>query len=703
MKHIFYTNIRVSGNNILFLGYDNKTGKRIKEKIPYKPKLFIDSNEETGFKNIDNHNIKEIRFNSLSDCKDYVKRYSSISSYNIYGTTDFPSSYISEKYKGIEVPYSASLIRTFYLDIETFSSIGFPKATNPLDKITVITIFDSKTKKYYVFGEKNSPGGQLKLEKLKEQGYPIEWFEYSSEVELLRGFLSFWQENYPDVVTGWYSRGFDIPFIIERLDFILGQGTSRKLSPWNILNKRTANVKRFNKYTEETSYDIYGINELDYLDLYKKYTSSKQESYKLNYIASVELGETKLSFEGSLNDLYATDYHTYVDYNIQDVGLIVRLEEKLKFLELIIDVAYSGKSPTYNTALGTIKYWEILIYSHLEEQSIFSKVSSFGSSGSDTQYEGAFVKDPTLGKHKWVCNFDFTSLYPSIIRQVNIGPETLIKDIFSLPNDVQELLLSITPEKLIDKTIDTSILKNYGLSLAGNGKLYHTDRISFLAELMKKFFDKRIDYKNLMKKAKTECNKELEKIFHIKQLATKILLNSAYGACGNSHFQFFSVANAEAITITGKVAIQTVEKEINRYLNTLLKNQVEKNYVIYCDTDSVVGDTIIEVNGKKQTISEYYESNKEFIHYDEFNSNFVKKIDNVDYTNSMNMETGNIESKKIKYVMKHKVKKRMFKITIEEKEVIITEDHSIIVKRRGKFKELKPADLRKDDEIIYID
>lgn len=503
----FYTNIRQVGNNLLYIGYDSN-GQRLTKRLAYEPRIFVEDVKGVANENyvsITGKKLLEKDFNSISSCKDFIQTYKDV--FELYGSSKFDAQYVARTWRQQEVPYNSKFIRTFFLDIETWSgSPEFPVPHKPQFKITAITVYDSKTNSYRVFAEANSPGGKVKVEQLSSQSNKkIMFTEYDSEEELLVAFLSFWTKNFPDVLSGWYSRTFDLPFIVDRLDFILGEGSSKKLSPWEMVRAVEKKVKKGNNISKVKCYDIFGVNELDYRDLYEKYSQGKKESYALNYIAEEEIGESKHSFDMTLHELYESDYHSYIDYNIQDVGLLVRLEEKLKFLELIIDVAYSGKVPTFVDALGTVKYWEILIDAHLEDKNQAAQMKFMDDEIESESYEGAYVKPPIPGKYNWVINYDFTSLYPSIIRQINIGPETLVP-YHLLPDEIKNSSLpSLDIQAMIDNAItDTDLLRKYSLSYSANNKFYRTDSQSFLAELMEKFFNKRVMYKNLLKEAKNE-------------------------------------------------------------------------------------------------------------------------------------------------------------------------------------------------------
>lgn len=687
MKKDFYTNIRQYGNDILYIGYDENS-TRVQKRIKFRPTIYTQDNKgvNTGIRCYDGTPLIPHNFMSIREANDFVKTYESVSEVALYGMDRFQYQFIGESWKGIDVEYDITKIRRYDIDIETYSGDGFAPPSNPTSRITAISFYDTKTKKKYSWGESNSPGG-----KFIPNSPDIIYKEFSDEHELLHDFVAYWSLNYPDIVSGWNIDGYDIPYLINRITRVCGESTAKRLSPWGIIHEKTQKEKRFGKFEDVVFFDVWGINSIDYMTLYKKYTYTGREMYSLDFIVSEELGESKLEYEGTLHDLYVSDYQKYMEYNIHDVFLIQKLEDKLKFIELLLSVAYTGKVATYADAMGTVKYWEILIYNHLLSKNQQTKIKKFDSSDKDSQYEGAFVKDPIIGNHRWVVSYDLTSLYPSVIRTVNIGEDTLVNG-----------HLNISMDDLVNKRFSTEKIVSKNLSLAANGKAYRKDHESFLSELMTLLFNRRKEYQRI---AKTSDDENTRKVYDIKQLATKILLNSAYGACGNQHFQYFSIDNAEAVTVTGKLVILWTERKINEYLNKLLKT-TDKEYVVYIDTDSVAGDSEIAVNGNKTTIAEFYDSIPEtnFVYRDDEAIRYVKEIpnDSTTTTPSINVVTGKIECNKIKYVMKHRVKKRMYRICHDGDSVVVTGDHSIVVERNGKIKSIKPSKLRKGDKIIKI-
>lgn len=607
MNKPFYTNVRQWGNDLLYIGYNSK-GEKVQKKIPFSPDIYVNTDDENiaSSSSYDGTLLKKVLHPTIKDAKEFIKTYNGCNGISLYGMDQFQYQFINRTFTD-EIPYDIDAINTQIIDIEVMSDDGFPDPELAEKEITCMSLKDMQKNEMHVWAITNTYGGQnfdphnLKYIPKEELTFDIILHEFSTEKDMLRDFAIHFHAHCPDILTGWYSRHFDVPYIYNRLKNVLGIKYAKKLSPWNKVNTKTKTVWKFGKEVEETTYDIFGLAELDYLDLYQKYSFGNQPNYKLDYIANKHLGVGKLEFKGTLHDLLMSDYQKYLEYNIIDVERISQLDNALKFLDLIIDVSYSGKVATYNDSLGTVKYWEMLIYSHLLSKGQQPPLKKNNQNVKKDQYAGAFVKEPVKGKHKWIVSFDLASLYPSIIRQVNIGPETKIDQRFLAQDTIEKienLPLDRIPDsdkytanqKYIDGTADLSFLKDY--SLAANGVLYSKDHQSFLSELMEKFFNKRKVYKKKMFEAAHLYNdtglakyKKEKLVYGIKQLATKISINSAYGAIGNAYFPYYDLDNAEAITITGQMVIRWIEKRMNEYLCSLMGD--DKDRITYIDTDSI--------------------------------------------------------------------------------------------------------------------
>jgi len=432
----------------------------------------------------------------------------------------------------------------------------------------------------YVFG----------LGAYETQGKEI-YVKCRDEYTLCKRFMELWTRKCPDIVTGWNTKFFDIPYIINRFRRILGEDEAKKLSPWNYIGER----KTFINNRQMIAYDILGVSSLDYIELYRWYApgGKSQESYKLNSIASIELGEEKLSYDeyDSLTELYKMNHQKFIEYNIKDVELIVSLEDKLKLIELGLTLAYDTKS-NYDDIFAQTRMWDSLTYSYLLEKNIV--VPPKVVKDKDSAFEGAYVKDPQVGKHDWVASFDLNSLYPHLMMQFNISPETLI-DPENYTDEMRDIISQgVNVDKLLYKKVDTSKLQN--ATLTPNGQFFRTDMMGFLPKMMEEMYEDRKKFKKLMLKAKQDYENETDdtKKYEIEkriarydnlQLAKKVSLNSAYGALGSQYFRFYDLRMALGVTTSGQLAIRWIENKLNDYMNKLL--QTNSDYVIASDTDSI--------------------------------------------------------------------------------------------------------------------
>jgi len=588
MTNKFYTSVINYGNNILYRGV--KDGRRIKMKVKYAPTLFMQSNKKTEWKALDGTSLEPMRFDSLREAKDFVKKYSEVTNFKIYGNTKFDYAFIADEHPG-QIDWDIENVAIDVIDIEVGSENGFPEphlASEPITAICITRLNGDTI--VYGCGDYNNHDDSVTYLKCKD------------EYTLCKRFIEDWQERCPDVVTGWNVKFFDIPYLFNRITKILGEEHARKLSPWNLVSER----KTVFKGKEQIAYVVSGIGILDYLELYTWYApdGKSQENYRLETIANSELGDSKLSYDeyDNLNQLYRLNYQKFIEYNIKDVNLIVRLEDKLKLLELGLTLAYDTKT-NYDDIFAQTRMWDALIYNYLIEKKIVVPPNEFKSKSS--AFEGAYVKDPQIGMHEWVASFDLNSLYPHLIMQYNLSPETLIEP-SDYTEDMREILSDgISVNKLLDEKLDLSKLKN--VTLTPNGEFFRTDIKGFLPEMLEEMYEDRKKFKKMMLQAEQEFENsndsderhELEKrIAKYKnlQLAKKVGLNSAYGAMGSQYFRFYDLRIALAVTLAGQLSIRWIEKKINQYMNNLMKTDTD--YVIASDTDSIylrLGDLVDKI------------------------------------------------------------------------------------------------------------
>ena len=560
----FYTNVQLIGNQFLVRGVDN--GKRFETRDEFFPTLFVKTKKDSKYRTLGGEAVEPINPGTVRDCREFYKKYDEIDGFEIYGNDRYIYQYISEKYPEDEIKFDISKIKLVTLDIEVASEAGFPDVESCSEEILAITIQDYTTKKIVTWGVKPFNNKQSN----------VTYHYCPSEYELLNHFINYWMIDVPDVVTGWNIQLYDIPYICKRLNRVLGEKLMKRFSNWGLVTEGEV----FINGRKHAIFDVGGMTQLDYLDLYKKFTYKAQESYRLDYIAEVELGQKKLDHSefDTFKDFYTQGWQKFIEYNIVDVELVDRLEDKMKLIELALTMAYDAKV-NYADVFYQVRMWDNIIYNYLKKRNIV--IPPKNKSQKNEKYAGAYVKEPKPGKYDWVVNFDLNSLYPHLIMQYNISPETLIDE--RHPN--------VTVDKILNQQISFEMYKDY--AVCANGAMFRKDIRGFLPELMEKMYQDRVIFKKKMIEAKKQYektkNKELVKEIarcNNIQMAKKISLNSAYGAIGNQYFRYYKLENAEAITLSGQVSIRWIEEKMNSYLNKVLKTD-GVDYVIASDTDSI--------------------------------------------------------------------------------------------------------------------
>ena len=567
----FYTNCQVLGNNILLRGYDNH--KQILEKIPYEPTLFIKSNKKTEWKSLyEGEYLEPQKFTSIKEARDFKERYKDVHGFEIHGQDRWQYQAISDLYPH-SIEYDMSLVRLMIFDIECISDSGFPNIQEASAPITLISIYNSINQRTLVLGLKDY---------IKQDSDDFEYMKFDSEKSLLKYFIAYNQLNKFDVWSGWNIEGFDIPYLVNRIVNLFGEDMAKKLSPFNHIREETTKIR--GKGIQ--SYHISGIIELDYLELYKKFgTYSAKESYTLGFISQEELGETKVDLPGtSFRDNYDNHFQLFVQYNAIDTKLVKKLDDKKKLIDLAFSIGYLIKC-NIEDVFKTVLPWEVFIYNHLLNKGI---VIPPRKRNVDSDFDGGWVKEPIPGLYGWTMTFDFASLYPSIIRQWNISPETFVDQEPTSVNDWLDFNMKV-------QTLSEDI-KERNLSVAANGTMYSRDRKGFLAELMEICMEGRKKAKKEMLRLKDEYERTKDSslksridALHNLQLALKILGNSAYGAIGNSGFMYYDYRMAEAITLTGQLSDRHLADKMNEKINSILKTK-GTDYILFADTDSIALD-----------------------------------------------------------------------------------------------------------------
>ena len=560
----YYTNVQMVGNDFLVRGYEG--GKSFTSREPFQPTMFVPSKKKTKYKTLDGKYAQPIQPGTVRETREFIKSHGDVQGFEIYGNNRYIYQYISEKYPETEIKFDIKKMNLVTIDIEVKSENGFPTVEKCDEEMLCITLQDYATKRILTFG----------VGPYRHQDKMVKYVQCNDEYDLLQHFINFWSHNPPEVVTGWNCQLYDIPYLAKRITRVLGEKSMKKLSPWGLVT----NEEIYMMGRPHLVYDIGGVTILDYMDLYKKFTYKAQESYRLDYIGEVELGKKKLDHSefDTFKDFYTKGWNKFVDYNIQDVRLVDSLEEKMKLIELAVTMAYDAKV-NFTDVFYQVRMWDMIIYNDLKRKNIV--IPPKKEQDKSEKYAGAYVKAPTPGMYDWVVSFDLNSLYPHLIMQYNISPETLLEERYP----------SVSVDKLLNEEVDLSGLED--VTVCPNGAMFTTKTRGFLPKLMDKIYSERVVFKKKMIAAKKKYEKtptkalerEISRCNNI-QMAKKIQLNSAYGAIGNNYFRYYKLANAEAITLGGQFSIRWIENKMNKYMNNVLKT-TGKDYVIASDTDSI--------------------------------------------------------------------------------------------------------------------
>ena len=586
----FYTSVNRYGNSILYRGYTDN-GTAIKQKYKFEPSFFYPIREQTVFKSFYGENLRRVKYPSMAAAKQKMEEMTGIENSRMYGTKNFIHQFITEKFPN-DIDFDIRHVNVVNFDIEVASDDGFPEPEHAAYPVISIALKSSKSSVYQVWGLDHYDPSKTEIDLKGDQ---VQYHYCESETELLAKFLAYWTKNYPDVITGWNTRFFDIPYLVNRIAGIGTEQAARTLSPWNLVNERNITSRG----RTLPAYEIVGIQQADYLELFRKfgYSYGPQESYKLDHIGYVVVGEKKLSYEEHVNlyTLYKEDHQKFIDYNIKDVQLVDRIDQKMGLISLALTMAYKGGVNVQDT-FGTTAIWESIIYRRLMSNNIVcpleqiekvpyktvgERVYDDGSTADAVM--GGYVKPPQVGSHDWVVSFDLNSLYPNIIVQSNISPECFLHD--------QTIRFPQGPDYYLNEHNRLhKISKEY--SVCASGIPFSKDRQGIIPEIIVDFYSERKSIKREMLDTQSEYEKAKDKSLESKinqlennQMAIKILLNSLYGALGNKWFKYFNFALAESVTLTGQTVIRWAEQAINNEMNKQLGTN--KDYVVAIDTDSV--------------------------------------------------------------------------------------------------------------------
>lgn len=523
----FYTSVLRKSNQILYRGI--RDGEDVLENVHFKPTLYMKSMKTDGdFKDFYGGNVTAMTFESIYDMSQFAKNYGSIPG-ELWGNKNPVPQFIYEKF-GSKIEYNQHWVRGAFIDIEvltrqrvgdTWLDGGFPEASKAEFPINAICYYDTSDCIYHVYSLAPWRADKSCFKELADQ---VDYHFFKTEMELLEAWISYVRNNYPHYVTGWNIEKFDIPYIVNRVEKVLGPRYVKLLSPWNIVQVHDV----MTKYGSEQTYELYGISTLDYMDLYKKHIFTPRESYTLDFIAECELNEHKKEFEGTHGSFFWEDPQGFQDYNIKDVNLVVKMDDKLQLVNLVLSLAYFA-GINYEETFSPIRTWDTLIYRECMNRHI--AVPFRDQVSAREEYEGAYVVPPKVGMYKAIASFDVTSLYPSVNRSWNIGTEALIDG--ALHEEIKSAIieacvshnnselahLALTSSPFVEYYKDngmpdyvTEVLKKYNVSLTLNWQFFSNEKEAITTYLQSTLFlERKSDKKKAQEYAQIEksCHEEM--------------------------------------------------------------------------------------------------------------------------------------------------------------------------------------------------
>jgi len=715
-KNIYYNKF----SNRITLWEINDEGQTVKKKIKPNIEYYIeDESGESEMRDIWGTPVKKQVARSVKSLRNSIKMGNLKT---CEANIDQDIKYLQKRYSNQQVTIDIGNYNICTIDIEV--EVGddpkpFPVMVEECENvINCITVHYSKTGKVYTWGNKEYTGNY------RNENPNWTYYYIPDEIHMLSSFIKHFRRQNVDIITGWNCKYFDMRYLIDRTEML---DIDLSFSPINVYEEIWDRDQYENKIKW---YKIAGISQLDGQALYQNFTYKKMVSYSLNYIGMVVCGEGKIHLDDTINKAYEINWNQFVEYNIQDVLLVTKIEDKKKFIELTITLCTQACIP-FEGVYSSIKVITGYMLSYLHQ---FGLVMPDVDRGEKEKYPGAFVK-ALRGVYSNLVSYDFASLYPTIIRMFNISPETLVMH----PREEEIPNLIKTPASV---HYECETPKGH---FKVSGIYYKKDKQGILPKIVETIYFERVDFKDKAKCAFGIANGynvkqiaenqhwDIEKAQNIydevseegfsesyydsQQMIRKILINSMYGVLGNRFFSFYNIKNAMAITIGGRDVIEYVSDAVNDYFHNYwhktfwkkfpeyehLKGkvpQVTGDMIPVVDTDSVTGDTVINTSIGKITIEDLFDmcdkNNIDKISED----NYVGKLTENITSESFNLDTNNVEHGNINYIMKHKVKKEMFKIKVNGKEIICTEDHSIMVRRGDKIISVSPKNIKKGDKLI---
>ena len=520
---------------------------------------------------------------------------------------------LSEQYLNVDAPK----LNVCFFDIETDfdPERGFADPSDPFMPITAITVHLQWLDSLVTFA---IPPKTLTMEEAKEQckDFPNTYL-YEKEADMLEAFLDIIQDS--DILTGWNSEGYDIPYTVNRVKRVLSKDDTRRFCLWKQLPKK----REYEKYGKKAeTYDLIGRVHLDSLELYRKYTYEERHTYRLDAIGETEIGEKKTVYEGTLDQLYNNDFRTFIEYNRQDVALLDKLDKKLKFIDLSNELAHAN-TVLLQTTMGAVAVTEQAIINEAHHRGL-QVPNRPKRDEENTAAAGAYVAFPKKGVHKWIGSMDLNSLYPSVIRALNMDPATIVGQLRPEHTEafVQDQMTlqkksfagawegkfgTLEYEAVMEKRKDFNITvdfengdsemlsaaevyklifdSNQPWMLTANGTILTNEHDGVIPGLLKRWYSERKELQAMKGKAIDAGNKTEIAFWDKRQLVKKINLNSLYGAILNPGCRFFDKRIGQSTTLTGRAIAKHMSAEVNKVITGTYDHVGDS--IIYGDTDSV--------------------------------------------------------------------------------------------------------------------
>ena len=569
-----YRNIHYNNRESIITEWTwDDVGNHVERRETFLPFLYVETSEPDP----DAMSIFDTPLRKLEFDKEWERRkFAEKTNKRVFFNIPVKQQYLLEKYANTSMDDMVQFpLKTYYIDIEVYSHDTFPEADEADFPINVITFFDTDSQLFYSWGlEKEYDPSQL--DEIGLEPDQVKYVSCSSEVDLLECFLNYWSNNYPDVVTGWNTSTFDIPYIVNRIRKLLGESEVKKLSPvGNIYSRPRKNY--WDRYY--THWILDGVADIDDLELYAKSEMNDKESHTLDYIAKLEGVDGKVAFESAnLATLADEDWDTFVTYNIQDVNIMVKLEAKKRYLRVARGKAYRGFSPLEKALDSVPIVTGMIAKAGLDDNQI---IVSAKPPEESADFVGGYVFKPSGKVHRGIVSFDVNSLYPNTMITLNTSPETKVGRVHRISDDQVRLELVSGKSKIISTSELKATIKKHNLIITKSNVLFHQRKMGICAKFLDDMYK---DRKAIQKQMRETDDEVLKDKLDIEQYLLKILLNSVYGVFGNKYFPLYDLDIAESVTKTGQAMIR---KSTDIMKDEALKRaNVTDEITVYGDTDS---------------------------------------------------------------------------------------------------------------------